>query len=240
MAWLTALARIAAFALMMPLLAGCAAESYARYDRMPRGSGPPVVVLMPPDVLLTEVNAGGVHTPNGEWTRTGTGLLRTALAARLRGDGIRLIDYRAPADASPEAAEVGALTRVGLVVGQTIVDTHYTAHRRLPTKDGKFDWTVGRGQAIETLRRLSGADYALFVRVRDSYADASRVVLQTAVILAAGFNIGGGRQTAFAALLDLDNGEVAWFNVLDRGSGDLRSAGGAAGTAGLLLDGFPK
>jgi hypothetical protein len=49
----------------------------------------------------------------------------------------------------------------------------------------------------------------------------------------------GGRQVAFASLVDLDDGMVIWFNVLQCGVGDLRDPMLARQTVDLLLDYSP-
>jgi hypothetical protein len=49
----------------------------------------------------------------------------------------------------------------------------------------------------------------------------------------------GGRQTGYASLVDLNSGQILWFNRLQRGSGDLREAGKAAETLNALLTEFP-
>ncbi|TDI64474.1 MAG: hypothetical protein E2O90_09770 [Alphaproteobacteria bacterium] len=108
---------------------------------------------------------------------------------------------------------------------------------RLPTKKDKFAWTMGPGTAY--LKQKYGADYALFVFVRDSYSSSGRVA---AIIFAAllGVQIQGGVQLGFSSLVDLNTGEVVWFNRLFRGTGDLRTPAGANETVGVLLSNFPQ
>jgi hypothetical protein len=74
--------------------------------------------------------------------------------------------------------------------------------------------------------------------VRDSYASGERVV---AMIALAAFGVGvqGGTQVGYASLVDLNTGQVLWFNRLIRGWGDLREAEKAAESLNALLQGFP-
>ena len=83
------------------------------------------------------------------------------------------------------------------------------------------------------------ADYALFVYLRDSYASAGRVAF---FIFAAALGVGipMGQQVGFSSLVDLENGDVVWFNRLARGVGDLRKPGPAADSVELLLWDFPE
>jgi hypothetical protein len=49
----------------------------------------------------------------------------------------------------------------------------------------------------------------------------------------------GGIQVGFASLVDLDTGEVAWFNVLVNQTGDLRTAEPARIAVDSLLTDMP-
>jgi hypothetical protein len=52
--------------------------------------------------------------------------------------------------------------------------------------------------------------------------------------------ITAGSQIGYASLVDLETGQVLWFNRLARGTGDLREAGAASESVHALLTGFPK
>jgi hypothetical protein len=106
----------------------------------------------------------------------------------------------------------------------------------LPTKNGQLDWSFG--DALRPLKHKSGANYALFIWIRDSYASAERVA---AMVLMAvlGVGLSGGSQQGYASLVDLDTGRVLWFNSLARASGDLREPAKAVETVDTLLAGFP-
>jgi hypothetical protein len=121
------------------------------------------------------------------------------------------------------------------VVGRAI-QTHLYLGLTLPNKGKALDWTIGTGAA--TLRDRYGADYALFIFVRDSYATAGRALF---MIGAAMFGVGipGGQQVGFASLVDLRTGQIVWFNQLASSSGDLRTAAPAQKTVDALLKGLP-
>jgi len=91
---------------------------------------------------------------------------------------------------------------------------------------------------MKPLQAKTGARYALFVWVRDSYASAERKVAMVALALL-GVGVGGGAQFGYATLVDLDSGQVMWFNRLARASGDLREDKPAAESMDVLLSGFP-
>jgi hypothetical protein len=132
-------------------------------------------------------------------------------------------------------AEVNALHAA---IARSIAFHHFgPGNFRLPTKNGKLDWSMG--EAVKPLKARTGADYALFTWMRDSYTSAERVA---AVVIMALFGIGmapGGMQVGYASLVDLNSGQILWFNRLLRGSGDLREAEKAAETLDALLTNFP-
>ena len=52
------------------------------------------------------------------------------------------------------------------------IDMHHFGQLALPTKEGKLDWSLA--EAVAPVKKASGADYALFSWIRDSYASAER------------------------------------------------------------------
>jgi hypothetical protein len=91
---------------------------------------------------------------------------------------------------------------------------------------------------MRPLQEKTGARYALFVYVRDSYASAERKAAMVAMAVL-GIGLAGGTQTGYASLVDLETGRVLWFNRLLRASGDLRESAAAAESMAVLLTGFP-
>ena len=55
-----------------------------------------------------------------------------------------------------------------------------------------------------------------------------------------GVGIQGGVQVGYASLVDLQSGDIVWFNKIARGTGDLRTRAPAQETMRLLLVGLPK
>jgi hypothetical protein len=225
-----------ALACLILLWAGVAAAQpklAPGFTKLPPNS---VIALMPADIELFEISAGGVGEPRADWTEAATKNIMGDLRARKIKLGARATEITGEQD---EAVE--ALNNLHGAVSRAIV-VHHFGTLKLPTKDGKLDWTLGPD--VAKLREKSGADYALFTWVRDSYASAERkamMVVGMAMALAGfgGVGLGGGTQQAYASLVDLRTGQVVWFNLLVRGSGDLREAEPAAETLDALLTGFP-
>jgi hypothetical protein len=91
---------------------------------------------------------------------------------------------------------------------------------------------------VRPLREATGADYALFTWIRDSYASGQRKATMLALALLGAISV-GGEQVGYASLVDLRSGRVVWFKRLDRMSGDLREPATAKETVETLLKGFP-
>jgi hypothetical protein len=94
------------------------------------------------------------------------------------------------------------------------------------------------------LQQATGADYALFTYVRDSYASGGRTALRVFAMLAGAamgsyVDIGGGAQIGVATLVDLRTGQVVWHNVMAKQSGDLRDEKGTKVTVDQMLKGLP-
>jgi hypothetical protein len=74
--------------------------------------------------------------------------------------------------------------------------------------------------------------------MRDSYASAERKAMMVGLALL-GVGITGGLQVGYASLIDLETGQVLWFNQVVSGSGDLRDDKSAEASVDSLLTSFP-
>lgn len=197
------------------------------FTHMPKDA---TVVIMPVDVELFSISAGGIPEPRADWTEAALGHFRRAARAYNEKLGLRTVELSEAA--ADELAEVNALHAA---VANAIA-LHHFGYPKLPTKDGKLDWSLGA--AVQPIRKATGARYAFFSWVRDSYASAERKAAMIGLALL-GVGIAGGQQVGYVSLVDLETGRVVWFNRLARASGDLREAGPAAETVEALLAGFP-
>lgn len=190
------------------------------------------VLIAPLDVELYSVSAGGVLEPKADWTEAATGFMKQALVEKKNRIGLNAVEID-----ERSADEMAELLTLHAAVARAISIHHARGGPlALPTKEGKLDWSFG--DALHPLKARSGASYALFTWVRDSYASAERVATM-AVMALLGVGLAGGAQVGYASLVDLETGQVLWFNQLVRASGDLREAAKAAETVDALLQGFP-
>lgn len=221
------------------LLAGCATKTYYTSDKLDRGQGKPAILLMPPDVELSELSAGGVPEVNAAWTKAGASNVDAAVKEHLQSINVAYRPYQAPPEDSDDFLRFDNLQKLHGTVGNTIATFHANEAMRLPAKKGKFEWSMGPG--VTALARDSKADYALFVYVRDSYASGGRVAMKIMAAVLFGVHVPAGIQTGYASLVDLRTGEVVWTNfLLPREEGDLRTPPPARATVATLLTGFPK
>jgi hypothetical protein len=186
------------------------------------------VLLLDPDVELSELTVGGITEARADWTQTGRGLVRSHVGAAFGKKGIETSQAEAFTD--PREAQ---LMKLHGAIGNAMMVNELAA---LPTKKGTFDWTLGPG--VNVLRDRYKSDYALFIHVRDSYTSAGRAAMMVGAALL-GVAVQGGQQVGFASLVDLRTGRIVWFNRLTSSGGDLKTDKGAINAVNHLLDGMP-
>jgi hypothetical protein len=188
------------------------------------------LVVVPADMELYSISAGGIVEPREDWTEAAQKNFGAALAAQRQRLGQNTVDMTAAQ--LDEVSDVAALHRA---VADAIL-IHHTGSLKLPTKHRKLDWSLG--DAVRPLKEKTGADYALFTWVRDTYASNERKMVMLGMALLGAIST-GGEQVGYASLVDLNTGRVVWFNDVNRFWGDLRSPDAARETVESLLKGFP-
>ena len=188
------------------------------------------VVLIAPDVQLTELTAGGVEEARADWTDAAQRYIADDIGGILKAKNAELVSA-AHLD-NPHDAQLAKLHNV---VGMAVL-LHAYGVNTLPNKGSAIDWTLGPG--TNDMRTRYGADYGLFVYVRDSYTSGGRVAMMIGAAML-GVSVQGGRQIAFVSLVDLRTGNIVWFNRLVSTKGDLRTEKPAKDTVDDLLQGLP-
>jgi hypothetical protein len=218
----TIIARItrhAALALCVAATAAQAQEPPSRHlaPGFTHRAAPSRLLVVPADMELFSISAGGVKEPRADWTEAAQQHFKAALAARPELGG-------RVAELSPvqfdEFAEIVNLHRA-------VADSVFIHH-----SSGSL------GDVVRPLKARTGADYALFTWIRDSYASSERKAVIVGMALLGSFTF-GGEQIGYASLVDLNDGRIVWFNDLKRMTGDLRDPQAAAETVEALLKGFP-
>jgi hypothetical protein len=204
------------------------------------------IVVVEPDIELYMVTAGGMQEPRKTWSDTARTLYPAEVHAQLAGRNVELkADYDIPDDLDP-TSQLGQLLRLNQAVAMSITQYSISGTVLATKKDARgrprMDWSLGPG--VATLREQTGADYALFTYVRDSYASGGRTAMRVfgllmGVALGGALDIGGGVQVGVATLVDLRTGQVVWYNLLANQSGDLRDREGANKTVQRMLQKLP-
>jgi len=224
--------RLAFFAFFTAISVGAFAQSKnlaPGFDAIPRNAK---ILLMPTDIELFSISGGGILEPKADWTEAASKHFKSALLAKKKTLGTASVEL-----SEKDADDVAEINALHAAIARSIALHHFGAGvLQLPTKDGKLDWSIG--DSVASIKQRSGADYALFSWIRDSYASGERVAAMIALALF-GIGVPGGAQVGYASLVDLNTGQILWFNRLLRASGDLREPEKAAETLEALLANFP-
>lgn len=215
-------------------LQGCVANTQQKHTQISRVESTPRVLLMPMDMTLGHLTAAGTFEPQTEWTAAGEQHVRSALTDFLKTRNVVLVNHKETTSAEANHQD-NQIIKLHRVVGNSI-----RMSSLLPTKKTGFDWSLGPNSA--RLGKEYDADYALFIYMKDSYAAPGCAAVKAFAILLVGVQCiqRGGRQAGHASLVDLNTGNVSWFNIVRRGRGDLRDPQQAIETVNTLMSNFPK
>jgi hypothetical protein len=216
------------------LLPGCATTANIKQiDRLGAVSENPKILIMTPDVKYYLLTAGGVSQPHAEWTEAARRNFSDSLKAYADERNISVINLN-------ENDRLGdteiMYQKLYSAVGASILIHHFGA-LKLPSKQGSFDWSLGPG--TKAIAEKYGADYALFSYYRDYQASGGRVAFAMLAAVA-GVGVSTGSESGFASLVDLQTGNIVWFNHVMKGGGELREKEGARATVDVLFKDLPE
>jgi len=197
---------VAASVLATPALAAMSAVNPALTQNL--AARPKKIVLLPPQVFVYELSAGGVPTRMADWEATARDNIVAAATRLSRETGLfELVPAPTldPQLADQLEAHIGLYDRVAqsvFVYGRG--DQEAWAHKK-----NEFDYTVGPGLAF--LREHTGADAALIVLGSDFISSGGR---RAAFIvgLALGVVMPLGQSFITAGIVDLSTGDVLWMS----------------------------
>lgn len=196
------------------------------------------VVLFRPDVSVGEQSTGGLDQPNAGWTEQAREQLTAALG---KAQAERNIELKLMPELTGDDAKIMSdYRKLFKTVADSVIKHRLFGLDPLPTKEEKFDWTLGEGAS--QLGTLGGGEYGLFFYTLDSYESGSRKMARLLTP-----NMGGGMgaeqpsevNMGYAGLVDLKSGDLVWINVDVKMAGDVRTTEGASLRITELLDGFP-
>lgn len=230
--------RIIAVLAIMWLATACATQSQTSSQGVNFVPGQTKIALMPLDVNLYLLTAGGVLEPRADWTEAAKGHVAAAIDKMRQDRQLHLTNFREE-DLSPGHQQlIAQVVKLHRVVGGEILIQQRVPNMRPPSKEGTFNWSIG--PHAQLVRQTTGADYGLFVSMKDSYSSGGRVALGILTAVLFGAPVSGGQQIGYASLVHLETGNVVWFGSLARGSGDLRTPEPAQSAIDDLFSGLPK
>ena len=192
----------------------------------------PKILLMPVDIEICELTLAGMCEPSALWTQNSRENIITSFEEILNKRNAILKKY----NKNEQNDEIIQVIKLHTQIGQEIINNEYGPFE-LPTKK-EFNWTLGK--KVKLLKKKYKSDYAIFIFFRDQYSSTERIIynIVTAVLFPGIIPIGGS-QIAFASLVNLNNGEVTWFNGYYRSFGDVRDLENARDTVNKLFEEFP-
>jgi len=192
----------------------------------------PKILLMPVDIEICELTLAGMCEPSASWTQNSRENIITSFEEILNKRNAILKKY----NKNEQNDEIIQVIKLHTQIGQEIINNEYGPYE-LPTKK-EFNWTLGK--KVKLLKKKYKSDYAIFIFFRDQYSSTERIIynIVTAVLFPGIIPIGGS-QIAFASLVNLNNGEVTWFNGYYRSFGDVRDLENARDTVNKLFEEFP-
>ena len=190
------------------------------------------ILLMPIDIEICELSLAGLCEPKADWTQNSKENIIQGFQEILKTRNASLIKFKKKI----RNDSINQIIKLHTQTGHEIINNEY-GQFKMPTKE-EFNWSIG--EKVNLLNFEYKSDYALFLYFRDQYSSKERVFYSiVTVILFPGIIPIGGRQVAFASLVDLKNGNIVWFNGYYRSFGDVRDLESAKKTLEKLFEEFP-
>lgn len=225
------------------LLAGCAAGPSAKVhytiEQDPDSRPLQQVVLLPVDIDVYEMSAGGVREEVPEWSDIAEENVRNALLLSKDPEGeccvTREVDSSSLTEGERDILEehLALFNSVAANAMWTDLPTNSAWH----FKAQHFDYTLGNGLAF--LKTRYGIDAGLVIFGEDVVSTAGRKT--TAVVGAlVGVYVPLGHSSLVAGLVDFETGDLLWLNhTVSTGDADLREHESVLDLARELMAGYP-
>jgi hypothetical protein len=179
---------------------------------------PKKVLLLPPQMLVAEMSAGGVIQKQDDWTKQASDNLLTAAENHAREKNW-FETLRMPA-LSPEEAET-VESHIGLYDRVASAIHAYGQGRDTGWEQKKKEWDYTLGEGLSFLREKTGADSALIFVGADIISTGGRKAAFTVGLLI-GIAIPLGQSFITVGLADLRTGEISWLSYDQSMSMDTR------------------
>jgi hypothetical protein len=223
---------------MLPLTAHAASTPHWVHYKLltPNPTLPSKVVVLPVDVQVIEVTAGGVEEEVPEWSAAASDNIARSVSAAIQADAT-LQEVGMPSLAGESAEVVNehmALYKLVIGTASSIGWQHKIRH---------FDYGIGPGLAA--LQRKTGADAAVLVYGRDYVSTAGRKAKAVAgnvpiVNIFTGPAPELGHSFIHVGVVDLRTGDLLWMNTdYRKGATSLRDQQDSSKVVDSVFDWYP-
>lgn len=190
--------------------------------------------VVPPNIKLYSLSAGGVEELRDDWSAAGRDNVLKGIQESLKRQPVNLKSPAPDRDTLETLEEVQALFRV---VSQSILERTYSSYPFL-TKVEHFDYSIG---PIDKILQKYRADALILTYGFDQISTGGRKALQTVgAILPFVGGPSSGATGLSVALVDR-SGTILWYKIDgDRGGHDLRDPRSASKFVTAMLSDFPR
>ena len=191
--------RVSGLILAIILLAACATPITVYHSAS--ALSPPMtsrVLVFPPDVIVSSVNAGGLREPNAEWSTDVIVKLNEAIMNHMFNEGIEYVPYGSN-EVKDEHMDI--LRQAGVMMDGAQITGGST----------KRFYALGKS-SIDALKSYD-ADYVFFTELDATTSTSGKIALD---ILLAGFGVGStdtfGTTVFRVGLFDMRDGQILYSN----------------------------
>jgi len=226
--------------LLTVLITSCVPKTYRTHSefetRIAKINSPG---LLPPDVKVYEVSAGGVPELRDEWCTIGKSNVIKCLGENFQDKNCKIKHIEIDEALHQELEDIQALYRA---VDASIRAHTYEGPNKFPEKIKNFEYSLG---PIKNILDKLGIDALVFFYGSDQISSGGRKAIMAASVIA-GALVGiqvtpvGGMTTSSIAIVD-STGTILWFNSTAVGGAfDLRDYDSTAGLIVQLIDSLPE
>lgn len=194
------------------------------------------VRLVPPEVKVYELTAGGVPEWKDDWSSTAKHNIVEAAVKNLQARGIQVSQGAMPGEIENELADIMSLYKAA----SSCMRTYSIGKNAFPTRAG-LDYSVG---TVRPVLDKTGSDALLVIFGSDRISSAGRKALITTgfilgVLTGLGTVQGGGAAYVEAALIG-PTGKILWFRPKVDGTSDLRDVDSSRKFMADIFSDFPN
>lgn len=179
------------------------------------------ILLLPPEIEISELSAGGVEEKRDDWGDQGKKNVEKALSELLQEKKVRLKVLKENKKNKKEIEDINALYRaVAYSIYSHTKNMGYNPNIFMQRIEN-FDYTIG---SVEDLLKREKADGLLIVYGADEISTSGRKVLRALKNINPFSQGERGDLTSMLISITDKKGDVLWFNTFVDGGHDLREA----------------